>query len=440
MILEKQKEANILSKGESKDSIGMSLDMDSAQILMQMLSKNLYSDAIGSSIRECASNALDSHRRINCDDPIIVGFKLSENGNYEFTVEDFGTGLDANDVTNIISKYGKSTKRDSNVELGMMGLGFKAPLAYTSSFYFVARKAGIERKYIMFEGEDVNTIDLLYEKKTKERNGVKIIIPVTYSDKPEFITKMKEQLCYFENVYFDCDFIDNKFVIYRGEDFQYSDLCTDNNLHVCLDNVYYPLDFSKLGITRIDINIGLKLSLSDGVFPTPNRENLRYTKESKKVLIDKIREVSKTLVEKYNNSVVNLKNLEELWNFYENTHRNVTYDFGKLKINTISQHCSIKLKEPNYYSLKLLSTRVAYNALKEQYKNFYDIRWYYDGARIHDCNKGHRHQLSFLKLLDVSKTNYKYSDGIKGIHKDYIRWNHQNSVLILRKVKNNFKL
>jgi HSP90 family molecular chaperone len=122
MILEKQKEASILQKGQSNDSIGMSLDMESANVLMQMLSKNLYSDAIGSTIRECTSNALDSHRRIGDNEtPIIVGLKTNEQGNYEFTVEDFGTGLDDDDVKNIISKYGKSTKRNSNNELGMMG-------------------------------------------------------------------------------------------------------------------------------------------------------------------------------------------------------------------------------------------------------------------------------------------------------------------------------
>ena len=140
----------------------MSLDLDSAQVLMQMLSKNLYSDAIGSTIRECASNALDSHRRAGSDKPIIVSLKRNKKADtYEFAVEDFGIGLDADDVKNIISKYGKSTKRDSNTELGMMGLGFKAPLAYSSSFYFVARKNGIERKYMMYEGEDTNSIDLL---------------------------------------------------------------------------------------------------------------------------------------------------------------------------------------------------------------------------------------------------------------------------------------
>lgn len=122
MILEKQKEAMVVTDGdEVNESIGMSLDLDSAQILMQMLSKNLYSDAIGSTIRECASNALDSHRRAGVDDPIIVSFKMNDNGDYEFSVEDFGIGLDDDDVKNIISKYGKSTKRNSNVELGMMG-------------------------------------------------------------------------------------------------------------------------------------------------------------------------------------------------------------------------------------------------------------------------------------------------------------------------------
>jgi DNA topoisomerase VI subunit B len=122
MILEKQTEANILTEGISQGSIGMSLDLDSAQVLMQMLSKNLYSDSIGSTIRECASNALDSHRRAGIDKPIVVSFKRNDVNNYEFSVEDLGIGLDAEDVENIISKYGKSTKRNSNIELGMMGL------------------------------------------------------------------------------------------------------------------------------------------------------------------------------------------------------------------------------------------------------------------------------------------------------------------------------
>lgn len=122
MIEEKQTTIEILSEGESDERITMSLDLDSIQHIMQILSKNLYSDAIGSTIRETASNALDSHRRAGIDDPIIVCLKPSPTGQYEFTVEDFGIGLDDDDVRSIISKYGKSTKRDSALELGMFGL------------------------------------------------------------------------------------------------------------------------------------------------------------------------------------------------------------------------------------------------------------------------------------------------------------------------------
>lgn len=122
MKLEKQKDALVLSENPTGDSLAMSLDLDSAQFLMQMLSKTLYSDGIGSCIRETASNALDSHRKAGVDVPIIVCLRPTDSGEYEFTVEDFGIGLDHDDVWNIISKYGKSTKRDSDEELGLFGL------------------------------------------------------------------------------------------------------------------------------------------------------------------------------------------------------------------------------------------------------------------------------------------------------------------------------
>lgn len=303
MILEKQTQSLIHQIGGPQETIGMSLDLDSAQVLMQMLSKNLYADSIGSTIRECASNALDSHRRAGViDTPIVVKFG-QVNGGYEFSVEDFGTGLDNYDVENIISKYGKSTKRNSNTELGMMGLGFKAPLAYSSSFYFITRKDGIERKYMMYEGEEVNSIDLLSTVETESGNGVKIIVPVKYTDKYEFPLKIREQLAYFESVYIDCNDINPKFTIYRSEDYQTSTLCKDSYVHVCLDNVYYPLDFEKIGMTRIALSIGLRFSLSDGIFPTPNRESLRYTQEAKKIIRDKIYKIANSLMNSYNASI-----------------------------------------------------------------------------------------------------------------------------------------
>jgi hypothetical protein len=421
MILEKQSQAHVLQEGEkTQESIGMSLDLDSAQILMQMLSKNLYSDDIGSTIRECASNALDSHRRAGTTDPIIVSFQIaSDNNNYEFTVEDFGIGLDADDVKNIISKYGKSTKRDSANELGMMGLGFKAPLAYSSSFYFVARKNGVERKYMMYEGEDVNTIDLLYETPTTQRNGVKIIVPVSYYDRSQFYTKIREQLAYFENVYFNVNDIDNNFVINRHELFQWSPLASDRNLHICLDNVYYPLDFKKLGIDTISFPIALRLGLSDGVFPTPNRESLRYTKEAIAVVIKKIKDVANYFVERYNESVKDTENILEAIDHYRSSTRFVklkkdggNLNIGELKAFATVPFASPKVKGLNYHTVQYYSTLKDY--LLDEYEIVNEV---YRGK----WTKASRWSRLADRVSNPDNTIYVYTDRLSGIKKEYLK-------------------
>ncbi len=426
MILEKQKEANVLVDGQSQESIGMSLDLDSAQILMQMLSKNLYSDDIGSAIRECASNALDSHRRAGVDEPIVVSFKASSYNNYEFCVEDFGIGLDAEDVKNIISKYGKSTKRDSATELGMMGLGFKAPLAYSSSFYFVCRKNGMERKYMMYEGEDTNTIDLLYEKETTERNGVKVIIPAKYTDRWQFHKKIKEQLCYFESVYFDVPedgSITNEFIISRHEHFQFSEMSTDDKLHICLDNVYYPLDFEKLGIDRIDFPIALRFSLSDGLYPTPNRESLRYTQEAKVIIKQKLADVADYFVNKYNEAIEEGNDIKSVINYLEKNGYYLTMENGqKERIDSFVKFSKIQPAIPQLEGIKLLDFPSVYRAHKQfiltnSYKCKFSLRY----KRMHDMEKHYVYGFNIESICNGSANVYVYEDKFPGMKKDYLR-------------------
>lgn len=434
MILEKQKESVVLQEGEqTQESIGMSLDLDSAQVLMQMLSKNLYSDAIGSTIRECASNALDSHRRAGVKDPIVVSFKTTSSDTYEFSVEDFGIGLDADDVKNIISKYGKSTKRNSANELGMMGLGFKAPLAYTSTFYFVTRKNGVERKYMMYEGEDVNTIDLLYEKPTTERNGVKVIVPVKYYDRHNFISKIKEQLAYFEDVYFNVEGINNDFFIMKTEHFQFSELATSSVLHMCLDNVNYPLDFQKLEINRINIPIALRFGLSDGIFPTPNREAIRYTQEAKEAIKKKITDVANYFVDKYNESMTETDDAMAVLNFYGNDDRSVHFGTQSWDISCFKIYATKAFKTPKLKGVENLDFERLWkhkDNLFGEYKRKYHMnngRMYSEDTRYNDLN--------WWQVKDAKKQVYVYSETISGLKKDYLRHIHKSpqSVYIVKK-------
>jgi hypothetical protein len=430
MILEKQTESHILQEGTTQETVKMSLDLDSAQVLMQMLSKNLYSDSIGSTIRECASNALDSHRRAGCDEPIIVSFKRnSQADTYEFAVEDFGIGLDADDVVNIISKYGKSTKRDSNTELGMMGLGFKAPLAYSSSFYFIARKDFMERKYMMYEGEDTNSIDLLYEKPTAEPNGVKVIVPVSYSDRYSFTNKIKEQLAYFENVYFEVDSswgrVDNDFIIHRAEHFQYSSLAQNNDMHLCLDNVSYPIDWEKLGISRINLKVALRFSLSDGLFPTPNREALRYTQEAKKVILNKIAKVADVFMNKFNEAITTQSDIKSIMQFYSKNNKHIKSWYKgtdeDIIIDDLVIHSSVPVAQPKLDNIKLLNLeRLAVKA-KEYMLAEYKFKYRFSGK--FQNMKSYYHE--YLRMSDFTSYNfggvYIYENELSKGKQDYLR-------------------
>jgi len=417
MILEKQKEAMVHQEGETQESIGMSLDLESAQVLMQMLSKNLYSDAIGSTIRECASNALDSHRRAGVDKPIIVSLGRNKEDNYEFSVEDFGIGLDADDVKNIISKYGKSTKRNSSTELGMMGLGFKAPLAYSSSFYFVCRKDGMERKYMMYEGEDVNTIDLLYETPTDQPNGVKVIVPIKYYERNSFERKIREQLAYFESVYFDVDGIHNDFLITRHEFFQFSELSTDSNLHICLDNVYYPLDFSKLGIDRITIPVALRFSLTDGLFPTPNRESIRYTPEAKSIILNKLKDAANYFIEKYNESVKETTDLKVVISYHNSDSRYLKMGKTSWDIHPLSKFATLKIASPKLKGIELLDMERLVK-IQDYILGEYEAKYYVNGKTMREAKR--YYQATSIKKLP--KTTYVYyGDRIPGLKKDYLK-------------------
>jgi len=421
MILESKTDTLVLEDGEVQESTNMEIDADSHIFLMRMLSK-FYSDHIGSPIRETASNALDSHKASGTTDPIIVSLKRNKDGNYEFSVEDFGLGLDDQDVENIIKKYGKSTKRLSINQLGAFGLGFKSCLAYSTSFYFIGRKDGIERKWMMYESDDEsNKIDLLCESETTERNGVKVIIPVKYSDSRDFLDKIKEQLAYFESVYFDCGIENKDIKIFRNDLFQWSSLSVDNSLHICLGDVYYPLDYDKLGIPRIFCPIGLRFSLTDGIFPVPNREQLKYTAEAKKIILSKITQVAEYFVGKYNENVKETNEPKDVFNYFRSTSRNVTHPKGEgnLDVSSLEKYSSIKFIEPKLKDVKFLTMRRLYEMREYLYKE-YSVKYSFYNGRFKLETRNWNKRLDEREVFNTPNKIYLFNE-LDGRKKSYFR-------------------
>lgn len=140
----------------------------------KILSDGLYSNKIRAVIRELSCNAVDSHVAAGKTDvPFVVHLPtLLEPW---FSVQDFGTGLDHDQVTNIYTTYFESTKTDSNDFIGALGLGSKSPFSYTENFTVTAVKNGMKRIYSAFINEmGVPSIAEMTSELTDDPNGVEV--------------------------------------------------------------------------------------------------------------------------------------------------------------------------------------------------------------------------------------------------------------------------
>lgn len=135
-------------------TIEMSIAADGAQYLMYNLT-NLYTKPLLAIIREYTANAYDSHMRSGTKEPVRLSFKsfyvnlgdaekIGFSGEaLQITIQDFGLGMSLKDITDTYSKYGKSTKRDNNKEVGTYGLGSKSGLSLAHYVDVYAVKDGI---------------------------------------------------------------------------------------------------------------------------------------------------------------------------------------------------------------------------------------------------------------------------------------------------------
>ncbi len=482
MILQNRIENEVVTSGVIQENIKMGLDADSTAHLMMLLSTNLYSDNIGTPIQEILSNALDSTVEAGSNEPIIASLVRNSAGNWEFHSTDYGSGLDDEDFRNIMSKYGKSTKRQSVDSLGFMGIGSKSMFAYTNTYSYICRKAGIERMYVMRKDDVGFAIDLIYEKPTDERNGVKVIVPVKDNDYGDFKEKILEKTAYFEQVYFeirDRSYYSisnekmledlNDFVIIDTPHFKLSSLDDSGEVKILLGRINYNLDFSKLGISRFTLPLALKFSLSEGLFPSPNREGVLYNTESKILILNRIKSSIEYLVAKYNSEVGQINSLKEILDYYskdkqvkiESKGFSQTYYLNHLiqgyksVVNALQKLSSdyddlsenIHVVEPTWDKLKYLTCEEIYDKSEYLLKHIsvisrvdgYGFTTKLTENRYREGNRGEH----ALNTILNTKTRFISVPQGKSINRgklvDYIRDTYQN-VEFVRVDKNFYKL
>jgi hypothetical protein len=139
-----------------------------------ILSSGLYANKIRAIIRELSCNAVDSHAAAGKQDtPFDV--HLPNTLEPHFSIRDYGTGLSAEQVTQIYTTYFESTKTASNEFIGALGLGSKSPFSYTDNFTVTAIQDGKKGIYTAFiNGDGVPSIALMLTEDTDEPAGVEV--------------------------------------------------------------------------------------------------------------------------------------------------------------------------------------------------------------------------------------------------------------------------
>ena len=272
----------------------------------ELLGDQLYSDKIGSIIRELASNAYDAHVMVGKED-VPFEIKLPSLLDNKFHVRDFGPGLSPDNMKHIYTTYFESTKNNTNDEMGGFGLGSKTPFAYTNSFTIVSRFEGMKRVYVAAMEDTGPTLSLLAEVETDELSGLEVgfTIPKIEEESKnryggdrvnnEFKDKMIKQLAHFKvkpNVISDSEIEwlefksafadDNWFMVSQSR-------YNTGSINVIISNVCYQVATSNIDydivqkLAKIKYNYYIRIPI--GILNIAiSRESLSYDESTVKIL------------------------------------------------------------------------------------------------------------------------------------------------------------
>lgn len=289
------------SVGGSKKQGKFGISSENEAHIMTILRDTLYSDRIMAVIREYSSNAWDAHIDAGKAD-VPIKITLPTYDEPVFKVRDFGPGLGEDDVFNIYTQYGASTKRKSNSAVGMLGIGCKSGFAYSESFTITSWHEGICSVYsAIIDETNVGEVHQLHQAPCPiDETGVEISIPTQINDREKFHSKAKDLLRFFnpvpvsnipltyENVmhetYENGFFLKNANRNWNGRNWVAVMGCIPYTIN--LDQLGIDYYSGASAITRNTVG-GLYFDIGD-IEISASREDLKYTQRTIKALKDKL--------------------------------------------------------------------------------------------------------------------------------------------------------
>ena len=308
---------NLASSG-IKNTVSFGIKEDGFAHIFNVLRNQLYSDKYKAVLREYAVNAVDAHVEAGCPDrPIEVTLPTALSPNLK--IRDFGSALTQDEVNEIYAFYGESTKRNTNSQTGMLGIGSKSAFAYGDNFVINSFVDGKKHTYNAFiDPSQVGQIAKMGEEDSDEENGVEIVIPTKEDDAQTFVDTASEIFQFFkvrpiikgQTVKFD-----DRNVLYEEENWTWRGNDPDYGSYyhrrggtgdavAVMGNIGYPIDWSSLNCNDEDYaqlqslchdNLLLKMEIGE-LEISASREQLQYTDYTIKNILARLRETKDEIV------------------------------------------------------------------------------------------------------------------------------------------------
>ena len=313
-------------------SVNCTIDAEDMRYISSLL-RNNYSNTILATIRETYANAVDAN--LENDFPVqAIDIKSPTTFDQTFFVRDYGTGLSRDQIFNLYSKFGKSTKRGSDLSIGGFGIGRFAPLSYKDSFTVTSYREGIKSIYSVYISEENDTkIDEIFCEPTLEANGICISVGVSSGD----INKFNQEISsFFSNFEVQPHFLNLQVeiakpeIIASGTNWQIRKSLNGHNNYsvgeqgIVMGGIYYPINPELIDFKSDDdyawtkyLNKLVFIADIGSVSLHHSRETLEYNKTTKSYLKSRYQAFCKEFTDSIKNKIAQFDCLRDAMSYYK---------------------------------------------------------------------------------------------------------------------------